>query len=369
MNSIKSSVLLTCLVTQMNSYAAPQFSGGIWWVYQDAAADNLSGEFADPAFIFYADNDDSTSPWGYSGEMRVGRGAFTNSESNSSGDNTIVHKAWVSYQLENGPLLTVGKSQVPFGWKTHNNWPGDMLQGGYGDQMDVGIKASGIFDSFSYDAAFYTQDDWGSTSTDTSDDGGHWGSAVDGSETYRKEDTLVLNVDWHASEHHTFGISAQAGKLVDLSEFVASGEKSLDDDHQAIDLHYVYNRDAVTFKYRYVDVSRDFRGLETCVARGAAPDFGVEACPNEEVKNERHAIYLGYGLNDWSFYLDATAASTSTASNTSGDVYAFSPGVSYKYGPGWVYLEYLWQDGFVDSFGDIGEGDFKSLYVTFDFYF
>ena len=64
MNSIKSSVLLTCLVTQMNSYAAPQFSGGIWWVYQDAAADNLSGEFADPAFIFYADNDDSTSPWG-----------------------------------------------------------------------------------------------------------------------------------------------------------------------------------------------------------------------------------------------------------------------------------------------------------------
>jgi hypothetical protein len=62
-------------------------------------------------------------------------------------------------------------------------------------------------------------------------------------------------------------------------------------------------------------------------------------------------------------------ASTDTVGNNSGNVKSFAPGVTYQYGPSWIYLEYLWQDGFINSFGDVGEGDFESLYVSVDFYF
>jgi len=48
---------------------------------------------------------------------------------------------------------------------------------------------------------------------------------------------------------------------------------------------------------------------------------------------------------------------------------AFAPGISYDYGPGWIYLEYLTQDGWIDRDMMIHEGDFDAWYLTIDFYF
>lgn len=348
--------------------AGAELSGGAWWVYQNGSDDGL-GEFADPALIIYADDDGSHGPWGFSSEMRFGKGSFTNPTSNNSGDSITMHKAWISYALSETDKLFIGKSQVPFGWKTSNFWPGDMLQGGYADQMDIGLKLSGKRDIFSYDGAIYLQDDWGSTSTDSSDDGGHWGSAQDGAETYRKGTTAVANLDWSPIENHTFGISVQAGKLRDLKEFVKENGQRIDDgEHQAVDLHYYFQKDNFTAKYRYIDTSRDFRKLETCTTAAVAPDESPR-CPNLEVSNQRNALHLSYAKDKWNYYIEATSASTDTTGNNSDTVYAFAPGMTYDYGPGWIYLEYLWQDGFIDGFGDVGEGDFESLYVSFDFYF
>jgi hypothetical protein len=161
-----------------------------------------------------------------------------------------------------------------------------MLQGGYGDQMDIGVKLSGKRDVFSYDAAIYLQDDWGSTSTDSSDDGGHWGSAKEGAQTYRKGLTTVANLDWSEVQNHTLGISFQIGALRDLEGFKATGEISDDGKHQAIDLHYCFKQDNFTAKYRFIDMSRDFRELDTCVASGR--------CPNLEVSSQHNAFHLSY---------------------------------------------------------------------------
>lgn len=53
---------------------------------------------------------------------------------------------------------------------------------------------------------------------------------------------------------------------------------------------------------------------------------------------------------------------------------AFAPGVSYNYGPGWIYAEYLTQSNYLDSNSDVADasGDaskFSALYLTIDYYF
>jgi len=351
--------LCICLISG-NILADAKLSGGMWWVYQNGEGDGI-GEFADPALIIYGDDDGSYGPWGFSGETRIGRGSFTDPANNNSGDSFTVHKAWLSYAFSEDNKVIIGKSQVPFGWKTVNFWPGDMLQGGYGDQMDVGFKFTGKRDVVNYDVAVYLQDDWGKTSTDSSDDNGHWGSGEKDAQTYRKSVTTVLNLDWAPVPHHTFGASFQAGKLRDLVAFSQNSDIADDGDHQALDLHYYYERNDFTLKYRYIDVARDFTQLEACIASGRCPDI--------EVKNQRSALYLGYAHQKWNYFLESTTAKTDTQGNNSGAVTALAPGLSYNYGPGWIYLEYLWQDGFIDRFGDVGEGDFESLYVSFDFYF
>ena len=80
------------------------------------------------------------------------------------------------------------------------------------------------------------------------------------------------------------------------------------------------------------------------------------------------AAELGYRHCPWFFYLDSSLAEPDTAGSTVDSVSAHAPGLSYDYGPGWIYLEYLTQDGFVDRNGQVGEGDFDALYLSIDFY-
>ena len=307
--------------------------------------------------ILYADDDGSHGPWRFSAEGRLGTGGFTDTSNNNSGDTFTMHKAWIGYEFDDDTLLTVGKSQVPFGWKTVNFWPGEGVLGGYGDQMDVGFKLSSSLNAFNYDVAYYHQDDWGETSTDTVDDNGHWGSAT----TYRKIKTGVINGDWNFMEGHTVGASYQKGRLQDLTAAVA---KARDDegDHQSVNLHYTFNMNDFTARYQFIDAERDFGGMDAFLLGGTAPS-------DEEVKTQVHMAQLIYNQNRWSYYLDAGVASTDTRGNDADDVEFYAPGVSYKYGPGWLYLEYLWSDGDVDRNGDIYEADFRAVYASFDFYF
>ena len=69
-------------------------------------------------------------------------------------------------------------------------------------------------------------------------------------------------------------------------------------------------------------------------------------------------------------YVDYTGASTDTDGNEAADHYAWAPGVSYNYGPGWFYVEYLnSKNGITD--GDVtGDGSkYSALYLTVDYYF
>ena len=363
----------SAVCTPITATAGAELSAGVWWVYQNVTNSDFNsasfsedldnetgGNFADPALILYADDDGSHGPWHFSAETRIGTGSFTSAANNNSGDNFTVHKAWIGYDLTEETSLKIGKSQVPFGWKTANFWPGDGLQGGYGDQMDVGLKLSGDAGAIHYDAAYYHQDDWGEDSTDTVDDNGHWGSSA----TYRKIKTGVLNVDWNFLEHHTVGASAQYGRMQDLVP-VANGNPSASNDegtHQAYDLHYMFEMDNWSAKYRFISVERDFDGMDALLASADAP-------VDDKIENQRHVVEVGYNHNNWFYYVDAGVASTDTTGNDADDVQFIAPGVRYQYGPGWIYFEYLQSDGDINAYGDVYESDFDAVYVAFDFYF
>ncbi|MEO9750135.1 MAG: hypothetical protein ABJF95_14140 [Marinobacter sp.] len=363
----------TAVCTPITATAGAELSAGVWWVYQNVTNSDFNatsfnedldnetgGNFADPALILYADDDGSHGPWHFSAETRIGTGSFTSPANNNSGDNFTLHKAWIGYDLTEDASLKLGKSQVPFGWKTVNFWPGDGLQGGYGDQMDVGLKLSGDAGAIHYDAAYYHQDDWGEDSTDTVDDNGHWGSSA----TYRKIKTGVVNVDWNFLEHHTVGASAQYGRMQDLVP-VANGNPSASNDegtHQAYDLHYMFEMDNWSAKYRFISVERDFDGMDALLASADAP-------VDNKIENQRHVVEVGYNHNDWFYYVDAGVASTDTTGNDADDVQFIAPGIRYQYGPGWIYFEYLQSDGDINAYGDVYESDFDAAYVAFDFYF
>lgn len=339
------------------AFAAPEqtLSAGVWGTFQylpdDEANKNSGGEFTGEALIIYA-NGKAEAPerWLYSAEMRFGPGSFTDPNNNSSGDQFALHKAWVGWQFDNNHVLRVGKSQVPFGWKTINFWPGDMLLGGYGDQMDVGLKLSGHQDSYQYDLAYYTSDDWGSTSTDTLDDNGHWGSST----TFRKVKTVVANGLWQATPQHALGISVQSGQLQDLT---GTPDNPTTGSHEAAVLYYEGQVEQMFFKASYITQSRE---LPTA--------YWQDQMLPDEIENRRYALEAGYNSGDWSFYMDASSADPKTQGSTADRVTAVAPGLNYDYGPGWVYVEYLWQDGYIGRNGEVGEGDFEALYVSLDFY-
>ena len=333
--------------------ASDNLSAGVWMNYEyqiDNAAsvhEETRGDIENEALILYADGhaEAGQGRWLYSAELRIGPGSFTDPNNNSTGDNFALHKAWVGWRFGDKGVLRVGKSQVPFGWKTTNFWPGDILQAGYGDQMDVGVKFSNQAQAWKYDLAYYHADDWGTRSTDTVDDNGHWGS----SDTYRKVHTAVANVEYEFMPGQRLALSAQAGRLQDLS----NGEGEVDGNHQALALWYHGEFGNAYTKLEYVMMEREMPGNYLAGA---------------SIENSRIAAEFGYRMGPWFFYFDTSLADPDSAGSTADTVMAHAPGVSYDYGPGWIYLEYLTQDGFVDRNGQIGEGDFDALYLSLDFY-
>ena len=346
--AFKVSALTAAAILSTAAHASPNLSGGVWFNYQyqqnNDAHQESWGVIDSEALILYADGNVPDTPWTYSAETRIGPGSFTDAANNSTGSQFGIHKAWVGYQFEDGPMITIGKSQVPFAWKTYNFWPGDMLLAGYGDQMDVGVKVSQTMGALHYDAALYLADDW-STSTDTMDDNRHWGSTS----TYRKVQTFVGNLAYSVNDMATFGVSAQSGGLQEL----VSGDGEVSGDHNAAALYYTINFGGLWAKASYITTERNL--------------------PNEvadvTIENDRYAAEVGLNTGNWSFYADLTYAQPDTDGNDADTIRAFAPGLSYDYGPGWMYLEYLTQDGYVDRNGMALEGDFDALYATIDFYF
>ncbi|WP_347330472.1 porin [Marinimicrobium locisalis] len=353
------------LALPLQTLAESNFSAGIWGTYaylpDDETSKDTWGAFEGEALILYADGvaDEGEGRWLYSAEMRLGPGSFTDPANNSTGDQFTLHKAWVGWQLNDDHVIRVGKSQVPFGWKTYNFWPGDILLAGFGDQMDVGVKLSGERGRWDYDAALYLADDWGSTSTDTVDDNGHWGS----SNTFRKVQTWVGNLEYGFLENQTLGLSLQTGKLQDLTDAdpgmpgAQRWNDSVDGDHQAAVVHYQASWDQWYAKASWITMERELPSRYVDGA-GLAPT----------IENSRFAAEIGYDVGDWSYYVDFSQARPDTAGSTADNVTSIAPGFRYDYGPGWVYVEYLTQDGFVDRNGQVGEGDFDALYVSLDFY-
>lgn len=346
--AFKVSALTAAAILSTAAHASPNLSGGVWFNYQYAQNDKAQqeswGVIDSEALILYADGNVPDTPWTYSAETRIGPGSFTDANNNSTGSQFGIHKAWVGYQFDDGPMITIGKSQVPFAWKTYNFWPGDMLLAGYGDQMDVGVKVSQTLGALHYDAALYLADDW-STSTDTMDDNGHWGSTT----TYRKVQTFVGNLSYSINDMATVGVSAQSGGLQEL----VSGDGEVSGDHNAAALYYTLNFGGLWAKASYIMSERNL--------------------PNEvadvTIENDRYAAEVGLNTGNWSFYADLTYAEPGTDGNDTDTIRAFAPGLSYDYGPGWMYLEYLTQDGYVDRNGMALKGDFDALYATIDFYF
>ncbi|MDF1763673.1 MAG: hypothetical protein P1U57_09705, partial [Oleibacter sp.] len=350
---IRLAMLASLVATPFTAMASPSIGGGVWFNYAneiDSQRDKETlGTLGDEAVILYFDDQREGTPWSFSGEVRYGPGAFTSAANNSSGDNFGLHKAWVGYQLTDNSNMKVGKSQVPFGWKNSNFWPGDALMGGYGDQMDVGVKYSVVNDMIDYNLAYYHADDWGKTSTDTMDDNGHWGSST----TYRKIQTVVADAAFKFAPNQQVGASAQAGKLEDLTIPSGSDANAVTGNHSAVAVYYQGDFNELGLKAQYT------------VTKRSLPDaYAASVALDETVKNDRAAIELSWTQGNYFFYLDANWAMPDSDGNNADTVAAYVPGVSYKYGPGWIYLEYLTQDGGIDANGRAVEGDYKAMYAT-----
>lgn len=343
--------------------ASTAISGGIWLNHQtltekDAKRDDdTQGTVNSEALILYIDHKQENTDWQLSAEWRTGPGSFSNKDSNSTGDFSGFHKLWVGYNFSETRQLLIGKSAVPFGKATINFWPGDMALGGYADQMDVGVKFSDKIDALSYDAAWYISDDFGAASTDTMDDNDHWGS----SETYRKVNTGVLNLGYDVAKGSTVGISLQKGELQDLTRD-GNGDFNKDDD-TTFGGHDAWN---VWYEGQYGDLSTIAQ-----VSGSTRTDLDkVGAASADEVKTMRHGVTVAYAQGPLSYYVEYTGASTDTDGNDAADMSSWAPGVSYNYGPGWFYAEYLTQKNYIDTNADVAESDkFSALYLTVDYYF
>ncbi|MBZ2189575.1 OprO/OprP family phosphate-selective porin [Alcanivorax sp. JB21] len=355
------------LTPPVNAQPAPLISGGVWFnhVFDDnnALDRRTGGETGDVALILYASDNDQYDDWRFGVEFRLGDGSFTQPDNNHTGNNFGFKYAWAGKDLNDSARVRLGKLDVPFGVPRLNFWPGEMLRGGYGDTQDVGIRLDDRVGNISYAIGYFHADDFGGTSTDTMDDNGHWGQSVcddtvpgDCALAYRKVQTLAGSVDWHLSEHHTLGLSAQRGRLQDLAPLVdesgsIGGESRINGDHYAAEVNYRYTRGAWQMAAQYFTVERELPRVA------------------ETVRNDRQVLTLGYEQNRWFFFVEGTSAKSRTRGASTGSVYGVSPGARYHYGPGWIYLEYLRQNGDIDRAGDIVEGDFDAVYLTLDFYF
>lgn len=341
--------------------ASQSISAGVWFNYtyvedNDTHEETL-GDIGYQALIFYIDHKQDSSPWSFSGEVRLGTGSFTDRVNNSTQDSSAVHKAYMQYQINDTSMLQIGKSRVPFGWATVNFWGGDMLLGGYGDQMDVGIKYSTQSGPVKIDLAYYHADDWGN-STDTTDDNGHWGDL----QTYRKVQTLVANLDFSLSEEHTIGLSLQKGGLQSLASAQgavnAPADNAVDGDHMGINLHYYGNFGKFYSKFQYMWIERN-----------DTPGVAAGNYVKTDIENERAGLTLGMRNNNWHYYFETTMAKAGTQGNDAGTIYSFVPGASYDYGPGWLYFEYSSSDGDISRNGMAVENESKAFFVTIDYYF
>jgi hypothetical protein len=368
-----------------SAHASHNLAGGVWFNYENvndtvASGDESenNGNFGEEAFVLYADGQAEEGIWSYSAEFRVGPGSFTEPAFNSTGDEFGIHKAWVGFDVSENHKITVGKSQVPFGWKTTNFWPGDMLIGGYGDQMDIGIKLDGSNDALNYSAAYYHQDDWSYTSADTMDDNKHWGASAGEKAAYRKVQTIVGDLNFEVAQGHKVGLSLQTGKLQDLTEQLDGTKDYLDSDNNATltttgldddrETDGSHSAGVIYYKGKF---DNNFVNAQVIKTKRELPKdyvtaFGVE----EKQESTRYALTMGRSSGNWTYYVDATWAQSDTKGDDSKTYYGYAPGVKYNYGPGWIYAEYLTSDGYVGRDGNVGEYDsFNALYLTIDFYF
>ncbi|WP_448546739.1 hypothetical protein [Thalassotalea fusca] len=344
-------VILLGLVNANQALATTTFSGGIWYNFSYLTETDESF-FGDEALVLYIDGKPKTrnENWRYSAEVRFGPGGFSDKENNSSGDYSVIHKAWVAFDFGKKHSLTIGKSQVPFAWKTENFWPGDMFQAAYGDQMDVGLKLDADYRYFDMSLAYFHADDWGNTSTDSTDDNRHWGSST----TYRKVRTWVADFRVPVVRNQTVGLSLQSGELEELM----TGSRDTDGQHQAAAVYYLGDWQKWQFKAEYIWGERDLPNIY--VSQTGLP---------ETIENQRLGFEFIFDWQQWQFILDATWAFPDTQGSDADTIVAYAPGVKFDYGPGWIYLEYLTQDGWIDRDMQIHEGDFSAWYLTFDFYF
>ena len=191
----------------------------------------------------------------------------------------------------------------------------------------------------------------GEKTAQTVDDNGHWGSST----TYRKVQTLVGNALLDVADGQQLGLSVQTGRLQDLTGL--STDNEVDGRHQAWVAYYQATRGPFSAKASFIDMRREL------------PDNHVtNAGIAETIENQRLVAELGYRRDNWFFYIDASMADADTDGSEVDNIYSVAPGFSYDYGPGWIYVELLSQDGFVDRNGQVQEGDFDALYISLDFY-
>ncbi len=352
---------------------------GAWANYtykndNDASEDTL-GEIDYPSFNIYVNHHPEDTPWYFDAELRIGSGSF---QSFSGDDREWGFKELaVGRELSEQWTMTLGKTKVPFGWKTFNFWPGARMLSGYEDQMNVGIR----FDSDAagpWDASYMLikSQNWGDDTTSL-DDGTfqNWGfnqnTNLGGrgngrNNTYRKINTAVG--DWGYSAGDTrYGLSAQVGQLVDQQE------TSETETHYAAALYTEGDYGAFDLNTEVVYYDQ---GDPSDLADGVS-----DASYQTRGQGQIAAVSGGYQAGDWYSYVDWNMRfPDSDRSFSTDDTMDTVLGTRYNYGPGWIYTEVLISNvtdesdpvvdpAYVDPSAQRTGETTETLYVTMDYYF
>jgi len=213
--------------------------------------------------------------------------------------------------------------------------------------LSESAQLSGSAHRLSYQAAYYHAGDWRNGIATSYSDGYNSPAA------YHHLKSWQGSVSYALTRRHSLGVSVQS----------ATQQAMADPAHPQAD-----SRETATIYYEG-QLGEFFSEASYMAASYGVPErYSLDEQKPSSIKNQRISAKVGYNVGPWAIYLDASAAEPEHHSRSRNSVRALAPGVRYDYNSGWINVEYLNQNGYIDRNGRINEGVFEALYVSLGFY-
>jgi hypothetical protein len=306
---------------------------------------------------------------------------------NNSDSYSMIHTAWLGYDFDNDDQVQVGINRVPFGpgaYGISQSWFFDQhYYVGLADDMDLGVKYSGIRGNLSFDLAYYYSSEGSYFGENFSNDSVRYSYDVSNESGNGYEERNQFNARAiYATElgdvKVDLGASAQYGML-------ESNGPQDDGDHYAVSIHPVFKWNNWTLstqltKYEYdVDDTQPL-GTDTLVQFGAF-DFPTTVAAEAWVAGASLSYYHEIEAVDWVDYVIPYFEYSSIIKEESNfnDSDLMTVGAAWGRGGWYIYTELAAsngndfvgnENGYNSRFGSNFDEDWQTRFnINFGYYF